>query len=166
VSAWECGDDTTVGDLTIDGFAMNTPAWRVVNLFELWLPAPQRGQDVIRPGVDGSYAVRRFRATRRVSLQMFVSGEVDAFGDPYSDPFAGMAANLYAFNVNLVAPTGTGDGTRSMVLTLPDGWTRTGDVHVTGMEVSEMRRNARYCYATIEVSIPGGELGIPTAPDP
>lgn len=164
MSAWSCGDDDAVGHLTIDGFAMFTAAWRVENLYELWLPAEQRGQDIVRPGVAGSYPIRRRRAATRRSLQMFVSGEANYLGVPYADAYQGMAANLYALQAGVVNPTGVGDGTREMVLTLPDGFTRTGDVHVTGMTVSEMRRNARYCYAVIEVSIPAGELGLPVAP--
>lgn len=160
MSAWDCADDTLVGDLTIDEFPMNTAAWRVENLYELWLPATQRGQNVIRPGVPGSWPVRRYVAETRRSLQMFVSGEVDADGDPYPNAFEGMHANLTALAENVVAPTNTGDGTRAAVLTAPNEQVWVADVHVTGMEVSEMRRNARYCYAVIELTIPAGGFAL------
>lgn len=158
MSAWECGDDAEVGDLSIDGFPMNTAAWRVENLYELWLPAAQRGQDIIRPGIDGAWPVRRLRAVTRRSLQMFISGEVDALGVPFANPYQGMHANLTTFRQGLVDPTGLGDGTREATLTDPFGVLWVADVHLTGMEVSEMRRNARYCYAVVELSIPAGEF--------
>lgn len=165
MSLYDCYEDSVlVGDLTIDAFALNCEAWHVENLYEWWLPAEQRGSDKIRPGVDGSFAVRRRRAATRRQVQMFISGGCDATGTPHPNYMEGMAANLYAITTAIVDPTGTGDGTRVAVLTLPDGWTRTGDVHVLGMQVSEMRRDAKHCYAVIDVSIPGGELGIPTEP--
>jgi hypothetical protein len=157
MSAWDCDDDALVGDLTIDGFALNTAAWRVENLYEWWLPATQRGSDRIRPGVDGVFAVRRRKTATRRTLNMFISGEVDAFGVPYDNPFIGLSTNLFAFEVNLVDPTG-GDGTRDAVLTLPNGAQRGGPVHVLGMDISEIKRSSRFCYATIDVSIPGGSL--------
>ncbi len=162
MSAWECADDSLVGDLEIDGFALNCAAWRVENLYEWWLPAQQRGSDKIRPGVDGAFPVRRRKAATRRTLEMFISGEVDAFGVPYDDPFVGLSTNLYAFEVNLVDPVASTTGTRTALLTLPNGDQREGPVHVLGMEVSEIRRTSRFCYATIDVSIPGGSLpGVP-----
>jgi hypothetical protein len=162
MSAWECDDDSLVGDLTIDEFALNTAAWRVENLYEWWLPATQRGSDKIRPGVDGAFAVRRRKAATRRTLQMFISGEVDAFGVPYDNPFNGLSTNLYLFEVNLVDPVATPDGTRTALLTLPNGNQRGGPVHVLGMEVSDITPTSRYCHAVIDVSIPGGSLpGVP-----
>ena len=162
MSAWECADDSLVGDLTIDSFELNTAAWRVENLYEWWLPATQRGNDKIRPGVDGVFAVRRRKTATRRTLQMFISGEVDAFGVPYDNPFNGLSTNLFAFEVNLVDPVTTGNGTRTALLTLPNGNQRGGPVTVLGMEISDIKPTSRYCYATIDISIPGGSLpGVP-----
>lgn len=162
MSAWECADDSLVGDLTIDEFALNTAAWRVENLYEWWLPATQRGNDKIRPGVDGVFAVRRRKTATRRTLQMFISGEVDAFGVPYDNPFNGLSTNLFAFEVNLVDPVTTGNGTRTALLTLPNGNQRGGPVTVLGMEISDIKPTSRFCYATIDISIPGGSLpGVP-----
>jgi hypothetical protein len=158
MSAWDCDDDALVGDLSIDGFALNCAAWRIENLIEWWLPAEQRGSDKIRPGVDGSFAVRRRKAATRRTCEMFISGEVDAFGTPAANWMAGMQANLEAFETNLVDPPATLDGTRTALLTMPDGSTRTGPVHVLGMQIAEPRANGRYTYAVIDVSIPAGSL--------
>jgi hypothetical protein len=157
-----CDEEALVGDLVIDEFALNTVAWRVENLYEWWLPATQRGNDKIRPGVDGVFAVRRRKTATRRTLQMFISGEVDAFGVPYDNPFEGLSTNLYLFEVNLVDPVATPDGTRTALLTLPNGNQRGGPVHVLGMEVSDITPTSRYCHAVIDVSIPGGSLpGVP-----
>lgn len=157
-----CDEEALVGDLVIDEFALNTVAWRVENLYEWWLPATQRGNDKIRPGVDGVFAVRRRKTATRRTLQMFISGEVDAFGVPYDNPFNGLSTNLFAFEVNLVDPVTTGNGTRTALLTLPNGNQRGGPVTVLGMEISDIKPTSRFCYATIDISIPGGSLpGVP-----
>jgi hypothetical protein len=159
VSWTECDfGEPPVGDLTIDDISLFTAAWTLDNLYEWWLPASQRGGDVIRPGVPGVYAVRRFVTVTRRSCRLTVGGMADPDGVPYSNWYEGMFENLRYLGENLVAPTGTGDGTRSAVLTAPNGDLYAGDVHVTGMEVAEMRPNARYARVVIEVSIPGGEL--------
>ena len=154
----DCGDGLDVGDLSIDGFPMFTPAWRCENLWELWEPPEQRGTNVIRPGVDGSYAVKRRVAETSRDLLMFISGGCDYLGVPAANPMIGMKANLRRFEDNLIAPTGTGQGTRTLLLTEPDGSVRTAEVQVAGMQVSEMRRNAKYCYAAITIIIPAGGL--------
>lgn len=151
-----------VGDLSIitgdDEVSMFTAAWTMNNLFEWWLPPAQRGENVVRPWVDGSYAVRRFVAETRRSIQLTISGEVDRNGVPYANWYDGMFQNLQYLAENVVDPTGSGNGTRGALLTAPDGSFYLGLVHVTGMEVSEMRPNARFCFATIDVTIPGGRL--------
>jgi hypothetical protein len=53
------------------------------------------------------FAVRRRKTATRRTLQMFISGEVDAFGVPYDNPFNGLSTNLFAFEVNLVDPVAT-----------------------------------------------------------
>lgn len=153
----ECNfGEPPVGDLSIDDVSMFTAAWAMNNLFEWWLLPAQRGQDVVRPWVNGSYPARRFVAVTRRSIRLTVSGEADPDGVPYSNWYDGMFTNLQYLAENVVKPLGSGDGTRTAVLAAPDGSLYTAPVHVTGMEVSEMRPNARFCFAVIDVSIPGG----------
>lgn len=160
MSAWECDDDTEVGDLTIDDFPLFCAAWRVENLYEWWLPAEQRGVSKVRPGVDGSKVYRRRRAMTRRPLNMFISGEVDRDGVPAANWMEGMYANIADLTSNLLDPVDSSSGERTAVLTLPNGSMLSGPVQILGMEVSEMRANARYCYAVIDVQLVKGRLDL------
>ena len=150
--------NTAAGDLTIGGVAMNGPAWKVLNLYELWLPANVRGSDRILPGTAGVIAYQR-RATVTVrSLQMLVSGTHDRTGAAVADKYEGLQANVDYLITNVVAPTGTSDGTRSAVLTMPDGTTRTEPVHVLGLELGTISEDGSWTKAVLELSIPSGRI--------
>ena len=150
--------NTLAGKLTIGGIPMLGPAWKVQNLAELWVPANQRGTDVIRPGVSGVKArLRRDTVTVR-TLQMLIVGSADRLGAAVSDYYEGLQANIDYLRANVVAPTGTTDGTRSAVLTMPDGTTRTEPVHVQQMELGRVAENGAWVLATIELSIPSGRI--------
>jgi hypothetical protein len=150
--------NTLAGDLTIGGVAMNCAGWKVQNLAELWLPAQQRGTDVIRPGVSGVKArLRRDTVTVR-TLRLLIVGSSSRTGTPVTDLFEGLQANIDYLRANVVAPTGTTDGTRSVVLTMPDGTTRTEPAHVQQMEVGRIVENGAWALATIELSIPSGRI--------
>lgn len=150
--------NTNAGNLTIGGIAMFCPAWRIDNLYELWLPAEQRGQDVVRPGVSGSYAVKRYNTATRKSLRMVIVGDVDRTGASSSSLLSGIYTNIAYLRDNVVAPTGTTDGTRSAVLTVPGGSTITEPIHVTGLEVSDLREDGGWVRAVLEISIPSGRF--------
>jgi hypothetical protein len=150
--------NTAAGDLTIGGINMFCPAWRIDNLYELWLPADQRGQDVTRPGVAGSYAVRRYATATRKSLRMLIVGDVDRTGSASASKLTGIYTNIAYIRDNIVAPTGTTDGTRSAVLTVPGGTTITEPIHVTGFEVSDLREDGAWVKAVLEISIPSGRF--------
>jgi len=150
--------NTAAGDLTIGGVAMNGTAWKVLNLLELWLPASQRGSDRLIPGSAGVLAQRRRDTVTQRSLQMLISGEVTYLGATSGDTFERLQINIDYLRANVVAPTGTGDGTRSAVLTMPDGTTRTEPVHVTGFELGEYRQDAGWAKAVLELSIPSGRI--------
>ncbi len=158
MSAYDCDDDLSVGDLAIDDVPMFCAAWRVENLYEWWLPATQRGVTRVLPGVDGVKGYRRRRTLTRRPLNMMISGEADIDGVPASNFYECMYANIAYLTENVVNPADNDAGTRTAVLTLPDGSTMSGPVQVLGMEVSEMRANARYCYAVIDVQLLNGYL--------
>lgn len=150
--------NTAAGDLTIGGVAMNGPAWKVLNLYELWQPANVRGSDRIIPGTTGVIAYPR-RATVTVrSLQMLISGTHDRTGSAAADRYEGLQVNVDYLIANVVAPTGAGDGTRSAVLTMPDGTTRTEPVHVLGLELGDLSLDGSWAKAVIELSIPTGRI--------
>lgn len=150
--------NTAAGDLTIGGVALNGPAWKVLNLLELWQPADQRGNDRLVPGTAGVLAQQRRDTVTRRSLQMLIVGDVDRTGAAQADRFEGLQANIDYLRSNVVAPTGTGDGTRSAVLTMPDGTTRTEPVHVVGFEFGNFREDAGWVRAVLTISIPSGRI--------
>jgi hypothetical protein len=150
--------NTAAGDLTIGGVALFCPAWRVDNLYELWLPASQRGSDVTRPGVAGQYPVRRYATATRRSLRMLIVGDVDRTGSASTTKLQGLYTNIAYIRDNIVAPTGTTDGTRSAVLTVPGGSTITEPIHVTGFDVSDLREDGGWCRAVLDISIPSGRF--------
>lgn len=150
--------NTAAGDLTIGGVAMMCPAWVVLNLHVLQQPADQRGDDRLVPGANGVLALRRRNTVTRHGLQLLVSGTHDRTGASVADRLEGLQANLDYLRANVVEPTGTGDGTRSAVLTMPDGTTRTEPVHVTGIEFGDLNQDGSWLRAVLTISIPSGRV--------
>ena len=151
--------DLSAGDATISGYYLETPATTLDNIWVLWLGAEQRGKDkdVIRPGAGGSLPVRRRKAATTRDLYMRVSGLVNRTGVPYANPYNGMQKNLDWIQKSIVDPVG-GDGTRPLVLWLPDGTTQTEPIIVQGMEIEEMHPKARQAKIVIEIVIPSGSI--------
>lgn len=150
--------NTAAGGLTIASVDMMKPAWQVQNLIDLWMPAEQRGKDKVIPGVGGSKPYKRWAAATVRTLQLKITGEVDRNGNPQADRFDGLQTNVDYLITNVVNPTGTGDGTRSLVLTMPDATTRTEPVHVLGMDLGRYNEAGRWLLATIDISIPSGRI--------
>ncbi|NBW09912.1 MAG: hypothetical protein EBR82_17990 [Caulobacteraceae bacterium] len=151
--------NTNAGGLTIAGIDVCNGGWcRVLNLLELWLPADQRGSDKVIPGVSGVKArPRRDTATRR-SLRLQVAGDITYAGSTSGDAYERLATNIDYIRSALVAPPGTSTGTRSAVLTMPDGASRTEDVHVIGFELGKFAEDARWALGVLELSIPSGRI--------
>jgi hypothetical protein len=114
----------------IGGIPLATPAWEVTNLFVLWEGPDTRGADRIVPGVDGVKPYRRRATVSKRTLEMVIYGTHDEDGGAYSDVRAGLAANVEYLRANVFDPTDVGDGTRTAVLHLPSGATKSGLVHV------------------------------------
>ena len=149
---------TAGGALTIGGVAMFCPAWKVINLQDLWAAAEQRGRDVVIPGTSGVRPRRRRDTVTERTLRMLIVGDVDRTGAASSTLLTGIYTNIAYLRDNVVAPTGTTDGTRSAVLTVPGGSTITEPVHVTGLEVSDLREDGAWVKAVLELSIPSGRF--------
>jgi hypothetical protein len=150
--------NSAAGNLTIGGVAMNCAGWKVLNLHVLWQPANVRGSDRIVPGATGVIPFRRRATVTTHSLQMLVSGTHDRTGSANANKFVGLQANVDYLIANVVAPTGTGDGTRSAVLTMPDASVRTEPVHVLGMDFGDASLDGSWLKAVIELSVPTGRI--------
>lgn len=150
--------NTAAGDLTIGGVALNGPAWKVLNLLELWQPADQRGSDRLVPGTAGVLAQQRRETVTRRSLQMLIVGDINWEGTPQADKYEGLQSNVSYLVSTVVTPTGTGDGTRLAALTMPNGDVRNEYVHVVGFEFGNFREDAAWLRAVLTISIPSGRI--------
>ena len=150
--------NAAAGDLSIGGVAMNCPAWVVLNLQELWHPANVRGSDRLIPGTDGVLPYRRRSTVTTRSLQMIISGTHDQSGNTTTTPLLGLQANFDYLVANVVAPTGSGNGTRAAILTMPDASTRLADVHVLGIQLGDTGPGGQWAKAVVELSIPAGKF--------
>lgn len=142
--------------ITIGSMTAIPGAWcRVVNPWELWLPAQQRGEDIPQAAISGEHAVPRYKAATRRQLELWVSGTAIYTGSLLSSPADTLQANVEHIKAT-VAPN-TGDGTRTISVTSDFG-TATGSVHVVGLRFGRVDERGRWLSAVLELSIPAGEL--------
>lgn len=143
--------------ITIGSMTAIPGAWcKVVNPWELWLPAQQRGEDIEQATVNGLYPTRRYKTATRRQLELWVSGST-----PYTGSALSTAADTLQHNVEhikaTVAPTGATNGTRSISAT-SDWGSATGTVHVLGLRFGRVDERGLWLSAVIELSVPAGEL--------
>ena len=139
-------------------------AIKVRNEWVLWQPGEQRGGDVVLAGVNGALPRRRFLAPTTQTLELIISGDAVVEGTAGT-----RAANLEANTIylrELCEPTGADDGTRSIVVDLPSGGSLSGDVHVLNFRFGRVVENAAWALATLDISIPAGQLTVDEEPTP
>lgn len=148
------------GILTVNSVSLNTVAWDISDLTDLWFHYDVRGEDRILPGVNGVIPYRRRRAPTRHDLTIWIVGDVAANGTPFADPKIGMETNLATLDTNVIAPTNVGDGTRAASLAMPSGATRTASIHVLGLVKQQIHFNGTQSImeATLQISIPAGKF--------
>lgn len=152
--------NTATGELVIDDISMHGPAWNILDLRDLWMPASIRGSDTIIPGAIGVLAHRRRVTVTRHTLPMALTGECDkdgipapGIGDPV-DLLKQLQDNIDYLRENVVDPTNVGNGTRAATLTMPDGSERTADIHVEGLTIVSAVQHV--LATTLNISIPAG----------
>lgn len=152
-------ENRIAGDLTVDGLAMNNPGFTVENLWELWKASTQRGDPLIRPGVIGVKPRKRRRITGTpAELVLDVTGWYLWDGTAQSNAFIGLQKNIDYITTFIVNPISTGDGTRPLVLTMPDGSVRTGPALITGMDMDDVHPKARRATVVVEMILTEGRL--------
>lgn len=142
--------------VSINGVPLHTPAWTVGNLWELWRGPVTRGTDDVIPGASGVRANPRRATITPVSLEICVVGSHDWEGAEYSDQRVGLEENINYLRAYVTDPTGIGDGTVPLVLYLPSGESRSGDVHIEGFDFAGVGPYA--IEGTIDLTIPAGAL--------
>lgn len=146
----------TAGRLTVNSLLLATPAYLCTDLSDLWVPSsPLRGQNVLIPGAIGRLATPRRRDEVHHSLPMVISGVVDDVGAEYTDPWAGLEANLADLETALDPPAPP-TATVAASLTMPSGAVRTASVQVDGIKVGIHVGPVFRC--TLELTIPAGRF--------
>lgn len=134
-------------------------AWKIKDLAPL-LNRAVRGGDRKIPGVAGVTPHRRRRDVFTVSLELMLYGRVNNAGAPWADGRRGLYGNSEYLIAQLIDAATAADGTRAAVLHLPDGTTRTGNVHVAGLEFAGERGGTKW-RGILRLSIPAGQLVAP-----
>lgn len=145
--------DVTAGNVSVTGFSYNLicAAWWH-NLRPLSLGGPDvRGSERIVPGGAAVEANPRRPTVTQYALEMVISGYVHPDGSPYTDPYAGLEANV-ALLVGLYNPLQTTP--KASTLTLPSGATRHASVFYEKLEPGDQA--GAIMKATGHITIPVG----------
>jgi hypothetical protein len=143
--------------LDIDGTPLATPAWHVAagGLYPLLQGPDVRGSDREVPAGPPRRYPRRAKITRR-SVPLVIFGADDLDGNAHPSTAQGLRINIDYLRANVADPTGVGDGTRTATVHLLGGVTRTGPVHVEGLELGGEDEN--FVKAVLHLSLPLGAL--------
>jgi hypothetical protein len=140
-------------------------AIKVRNEYVLWQPGQQSGNNVRLAGVNGDLARRRFLTTTTHTLELVISGTAVVTGSA-TTPAANLEANVKWLRDSVCAPVSSASGTRTLLMTMPSGAQMTGQVHVTNFRFGQVAPHAKWALATIDISIPAGELTVVVPPPP
>jgi len=145
------------GDLTINFVPMRTPAWSILDLTPLWMPAALRGANRIVPGAAGVIVNPKRKTETRHELVLVMTGGVDISGVAYPNRWHGLYTNMEYLKANVLdPPTGVGIVSRTAELTLPDASTLTAEIQVEDFQPVN-KVNAIHVY-TMGIVIPMGEF--------
>ena len=131
---------------------------KVRNEWVLWQAGQQRGGDVTLPGVNGLLPRRRYLTATTHTLELIISGTAVYTGSPSGTPAVNLQTNILWLRDTVCEPTGTTDGTKAISVAMPSGGTLTGTVHVLGFRLGRVAEHALWAFATMDLSIPAGEL--------
>jgi len=149
---------------TLDStLAFPNTAITVRNEFVLWSPGRQVGSDIQLAGVNGDLARPRFLAATVHTLELVISGKTRVTGTATTSA-ANLEANVLWLRSSVCAPVNDASGTRTLVVTMPSGATMSGEVHVNNFRFGQVAPHAKWALATIDISIPAGELTVDTPP--
>ena len=141
------------GYLTIDGVVMARRAFAVLDAWRLAEDADERGGDLEIPGRPWPLPGPRNGTTTVKTLRMVVDPRFTTGGAASLHP----ASNWYSIagylSTYVSATTFTGDGTRSVQLTMPSGLTRSARAHCS---IRYGERVGVIVRATLTLSFPEG----------
>ena len=144
------------GELKITGVTMHTPAYVPTDVTSLWEGPDQRGSDLKIPGLSGVLAMPRRANVSERRVPFLIEARVSYTGAVWPDEREGLRRNVSRIRSIATDPTGSGNGTRAVTLTSPDGLTTlSGYAHVS-LRVGEKFRGL--WRAELVFSIPSGYL--------
>lgn len=159
---YDCEGTLTIGGILMNRLAFMTQADENGNggLSQFLTLADQRGEDRILPGTTGVIAYKRRLTVTKLTIRLVVTGDILHDGSTPSTPKIGLFTNLKYIYDNVVAPTGTGDGTRSMSVVLPGPFTGTGTAHITRLDTvtQKLSDSAALWEGQLGISIPAGRF--------
>jgi hypothetical protein len=149
--------------LDIGGVPLSTPAWEVLNLETLMEGPDVRGEPRLIPGAVGVRANPLRPTATTHTLELYFHGYADWEDTPYTDPHAGVLANVAWFRANVSDPS-AGAVTRTATLYVPDpdepttaGTSLTGAVQLRKLSVGSFISTA--CVpATLDMVVLAGAL--------
>lgn len=139
------------GQLTVDGIDLVKTSWQVLDLSPLGGPADVDGDDVRLDGVPGARAYRKQVVETSYLLDFHINGERDENDGENTDAYQGLIDNEQYLWDNVLSPPTSGP-TRSATWTLPNGSTRSADIHI------RMERGAQVggeLDAVLEITVTG-----------
>ncbi len=149
----DCCTDCS-GELTINSISMHTYAWCCTDLFDLWLPPPTRGDNIIIDERPGQRPYWKQIDQSNHSLPMIISGLTDQYGVPAADFNAQLLTNFDYLVNNVILPPTAPTATVSAQLVLPGAVTRTAEIQVVGFNKVAA---VNYTFiGTLEITIPEG----------
>lgn len=144
--------------LTINSVPLATPAWKTVDVAPLFDSAPQRGENRVVPHANGRVAYLRRNDEWPIQLNLVIFGAYDQNGVLASNKRLQLLTNIEYLKTNVVAPTGTGDGTRTAVWTQAGGTTKTAPVHVLRLTCAQIVPGSASVRAVLELVVPAGQF--------
>lgn len=142
--------------IEIAGFKFGTRAAFTEDCEDAWL-ADQRGADILIPHAAGVLAQQRRLTVTKMAFPIVVDGSWNTDGTLAGSPRSNLTTLMDAIYSAVVAPVGSGDGTRSATWHRSDGSTKTANVHVLGFPPTK-RINPWTRRCMLQISVPAGRF--------
>lgn len=160
MAGFTCDQYGCLGVMTIvaGSFPMNCPAWDLTGYPKLWSEHAIRTDSVVLPTAAGQRSYPGRMDQTDYDLTLYVNGEVDRNGTPWSDPWAGLYANLQDLWTNALSPVGSGRGTRAATLTTPSATTLAADIKFEPLRSTGDVEDPSFVVYRVTLTVPAGRF--------
>lgn len=150
----------TYGRLTVDGWALQGPAWCVYDLSEMYVSPNVQGSNWEVEDRPGAIAQPVLVAEGTHQLPVAFSGAVDRTGVPWPNPAGGLLANRVAFESHFIRPIRGGTASLPALLEMPDPFDAEGWLEFP-LDVQPLRLTWRldpeaYAHGVLTLRVPEG----------